>query len=337
MNNKILVGIGILGIICVVLMSGCITEKETKYVCSDGTTVSDSSMCPKQEQQKEEITCNKSYIKVGNECCLDKNDNDLCDKDEQTTKTEDTTTETKTDEGEELKKNVVKALNNAENYSYDYEYVTKIDQICLKGEIGKECYGKTDIEDAGIPTEIKENGNGECNVKNNKCRENGNDDFLGARELVYIKETVYEKSEGEWIKTVYKEEPPSGIEMIMVATFELLGEEKINGEDCKVVNVKFNQKHKIQKLDFIEYVIRYNQWEKNAEGEIEMEIISAKMWVSEKTFLPVKGYSEADYQYVTRDKGEEETISCTMSCTISRYDYNKPVKIEIPREVANVH
>lgn len=27
-------------------------------------------------------TCNKTYIKVGNECCLDNNDNSICDKDE---------------------------------------------------------------------------------------------------------------------------------------------------------------------------------------------------------------------------------------------------------------
>ncbi len=82
MDNKILFGIGILGIMCIVLMSGCITEKETKYVCSDGTVVSDSSMC--HEQQKEELICDKHYIKVGNECCLDKDNNSICDEDETT-------------------------------------------------------------------------------------------------------------------------------------------------------------------------------------------------------------------------------------------------------------
>ena len=33
--------------------------------------------------QEEEVTCNKPYIKVGNDCCLDMNDNGICDKDEE--------------------------------------------------------------------------------------------------------------------------------------------------------------------------------------------------------------------------------------------------------------
>ena len=58
MDTKILIGIGILGIMCVVLMSGCITEKE------------------------EEFVCNPPYIKVAGKCCLDQNNNGICDKDE---------------------------------------------------------------------------------------------------------------------------------------------------------------------------------------------------------------------------------------------------------------
>jgi len=34
-----------------------------------------------------EIICNKPYIKVGTDCCLDVNDNGICDKDETTTTT----------------------------------------------------------------------------------------------------------------------------------------------------------------------------------------------------------------------------------------------------------
>jgi len=30
----------------------------------------------------QQITCNKPYILVGTECCLDQNDNSICDKDE---------------------------------------------------------------------------------------------------------------------------------------------------------------------------------------------------------------------------------------------------------------
>ena len=44
----------------------------------------------------QQVTCNKPYIKVGKECCLDINDNDICDKDETTTSTTRTTTTTTT-------------------------------------------------------------------------------------------------------------------------------------------------------------------------------------------------------------------------------------------------
>jgi hypothetical protein len=43
----------------------------------------------------QQVTCNKPYIKVGKECCLDINDNAICDRDEKissTTTTEVTTT-----------------------------------------------------------------------------------------------------------------------------------------------------------------------------------------------------------------------------------------------------
>jgi len=44
----------------------------------------------------QQVTCNKPYIKVGKECCLDINDNAICDKDETTTSTTTTSTTTTT-------------------------------------------------------------------------------------------------------------------------------------------------------------------------------------------------------------------------------------------------
>ena len=52
---------------------------------------------------KEQVTCNKPYIKVGTECCLDQNDNEICDKDEVVTTTIISTTAT-TDECADLDK-----------------------------------------------------------------------------------------------------------------------------------------------------------------------------------------------------------------------------------------
>ena len=58
MDTKFLTEFGVLMIMCIVLMSGCTTEK------------------------KEGVVCNPPYILVGNECCLDQNNNRVCDNDE---------------------------------------------------------------------------------------------------------------------------------------------------------------------------------------------------------------------------------------------------------------
>ncbi|MHC1567763.1 MAG: hypothetical protein ACXQTD_08740 [Candidatus Syntropharchaeia archaeon] len=36
-----------------------------------------------QQPKQETVTCNPPYIKVGTTCCLDENNNNICDKDEQ--------------------------------------------------------------------------------------------------------------------------------------------------------------------------------------------------------------------------------------------------------------
>ena len=46
-----------------------------------GRVISDNNL---QTQTEETLTCNTPYIKVGNSCCLDKNFNNICDKDELT-------------------------------------------------------------------------------------------------------------------------------------------------------------------------------------------------------------------------------------------------------------
>ncbi|ODS40752.1 hypothetical protein BEH94_09450 [Candidatus Altiarchaeales archaeon WOR_SM1_SCG] len=71
MKNKILSMIWALAILFVVLMSGCITE---------------------------DVTCNKPYIKVGKDCCLDQNDNNICDKDETSSEKHETLNEDKDNE-----------------------------------------------------------------------------------------------------------------------------------------------------------------------------------------------------------------------------------------------
>ncbi|MFH1770319.1 MAG: hypothetical protein ABH828_02060 [archaeon] len=48
--NKNLIWITL--VLTIIVLSGCVkTQETTKYVCSDGTTVSDSSFCSKEEAE----------------------------------------------------------------------------------------------------------------------------------------------------------------------------------------------------------------------------------------------------------------------------------------------
>lgn len=66
---------------------------------------------------EKEVVCNKPYIQVGTECCLDSNDNSICDKDE-TVEEERSILETqkKTMSKEDLKKEAVKSALIAKGY-----------------------------------------------------------------------------------------------------------------------------------------------------------------------------------------------------------------------------
>jgi hypothetical protein len=59
-------------------LSGCVS-KSVEYVCSDWSVVSDPSLCPDDAKG---IVCSKPYIRVGTGCCLDRNENGICDGDE---------------------------------------------------------------------------------------------------------------------------------------------------------------------------------------------------------------------------------------------------------------
>lgn len=51
-----------LGLICLIMLVGC---AKTKYVCPDGSTVSDSSLCPKQTTQNTETKPSSLYCGDG--------------------------------------------------------------------------------------------------------------------------------------------------------------------------------------------------------------------------------------------------------------------------------
>lgn len=54
----------ILGILSIFVLAGC-AQQQTKYVCPDGTTVSDASYCPKQESKPVETKTSSPYCGDG--------------------------------------------------------------------------------------------------------------------------------------------------------------------------------------------------------------------------------------------------------------------------------
>ena len=129
-----------LGILSIVLLSACTTQIE-----------------PKQ------TTCNKPYILVGNNCCLDKDDNSICDKDEQqkietpevkeTPKAEPVietkeAEETKTLTIEDLQAdmgNVIRdivILTKDSELDYAQVYSNKVSNVHLLGKYGQKPYSK---------------------------------------------------------------------------------------------------------------------------------------------------------------------------------------------------
>ncbi len=121
-----------LGIIFVVigilLIAGCVNEEK-----KEGTP---------------EITCNKPYIKVGSDCCLDKDNNSICDKDE-------APAETKTGETEEKPAGVKPAEKVTETIPEQIE----IDE---RGKVETQCHDWTNYADyrgggtVAVPNDLKQ-------------------------------------------------------------------------------------------------------------------------------------------------------------------------------------
>ena len=85
------------GIISISLIAGCVSSPTGAQVvcnkpyilvgtecCLDQNTnsVCDTDEPPQKKELAEEVVCNKPYILVGTECCLDQNSNLICDNDE---------------------------------------------------------------------------------------------------------------------------------------------------------------------------------------------------------------------------------------------------------------
>ena len=121
--NKIII---IILIFTVIVISACSQNQQTvcnkPYILVGNSCCLDknnNSVCDKDEvgeNKKEEVSCNLPYIKVGNSCCLDKNNNGICDSDEKeqvvSTTTIPTAQEEKSISISDLQSDINKVLNS---------------------------------------------------------------------------------------------------------------------------------------------------------------------------------------------------------------------------------
>ena len=106
-------------IILVLVLSAC----QQKTICNKPYILVGNSCCldsnnnnicdtdEVKETKTEEVSCNPPYIKVGNNCCLDKNDNKVCDNDEKQVEAEAEVKEEKTISISDLQSDIVKVLD----------------------------------------------------------------------------------------------------------------------------------------------------------------------------------------------------------------------------------
>jgi hypothetical protein len=70
-----------------VLLACCVDNKK-QVTCSDGTIISDPSLCPKAKADTTtSLACDRPSVLIGADCCLDNNNNGVCDVHEGSTTT----------------------------------------------------------------------------------------------------------------------------------------------------------------------------------------------------------------------------------------------------------
>lgn len=173
--------------------------------------------CATQVETKQPV-CNKPYILVGNDCCLDKDDNSICDKDEvkeeskvkepkQITQ-EKTAEETKTytiqdlqaDIGNVLGKTVV--LTKDPELSFAQVYSNKISNSKFLGKYGSDSYSKLMTKKPEVVIEIIDSTYYLKDIKDfqNFVTENKNL-FIGT--VLSLKELFENEFKGEFPKRIY--------------------------------------------------------------------------------------------------------------------------------------
>jgi hypothetical protein len=69
----------LLGLITIIFIAGC-TQQTTMYVCSDGSSVSNPTLCPEQEEKTTTSTCGNQFCESGEDCNNCPKDCGLCQK-----------------------------------------------------------------------------------------------------------------------------------------------------------------------------------------------------------------------------------------------------------------
>ncbi len=127
MNLKIIMGLGL--IISILLISGCSEEEieslKEKYKPEIKQTVQEAVQ---EAMQNDSIVCNPPYMRFADGCCLDVNENSICDNDE---------------EVEELKSRKFNCPNGDTFVTTDIDYIFNEEKDCpqeaIRGEMEVEC------------------------------------------------------------------------------------------------------------------------------------------------------------------------------------------------------
>lgn len=230
---------------------------------------------------------------------------------------------------EDIAKEILEASNNIKSYKFDM--TNKVDMdisifgkqqsasmlLAIKSDVDKE--NKNIFMDMGVTAQGQ-----------------------SGKQLAYVlKDTMYVKSpQGSWIKQRFSEEMwqtqsqyDFALELLNDSKVELLEEETIEGKQNYVIKITPNL-NKLLKKSFSTLSSSGTQAQ-SPEGINSSKIIKdffIKIWVQKDTFYISK------FNYVisldsSNEKGEGFKIN--MNIESRMYDYNKPIKIELPEEAKN--
>jgi len=273
--------------------------------------------------------CNKPYILVGNDCCLDLNDNGICDRDETTTTTSATTTTTSSTtttilRAEQIRDKSIDAMGEVETYAFNVVTRTETETY----ESSRITKGKTDLKNKKMYMEIKEMYAG---TKSADVIERNTSIYI-INNIRYRKIPIFEWVKDKMSTDIWEQNyAKSQIDLMKNSEVKLLDDEKVDERDCYVLEIRYNPENifetsaqwTLENMAQIPYKINLTVGELGRAIAKILKVMEIRAWIAKDTFLIVKIHME-----IGNETGK-------MSTTMRFYDYNKPVEITLPSEAEN--